>query len=312
MTQRELIYFLAIAKERNISKAAETLFVAQPSLSRCLKKLESDLGVELFKRTPEGLKPTVAGEYYIKCANSILKTYKEMKNQISRLNELKAGRLTIGTTAYLGAFTLPDILSRFQASYPSIQINVVEDDSLGIENAIISGMVDFGILHTPIISKGVVTKTLVRERFFLAVPPLDSLNQMSYTKDDSDKKYIDIRLLDGREFILTHPAQRTRQVTDDILDRAGIKPHIRFLTKSIQTASRLAGMGLGLTLVPHSYSSLFSRSYSPGYYFIEPEFHPFWDLVICYSADMPLSRAAEEMIGISMETVPHLYTKHES
>src|SRR5690554_815200 len=91
MTQRELVYFLAIAREGNISKAAESLFVAQPSLSRCLQKLEADLGVKLFKRTADGLKPTVAGEYYIKCAESILKMYKGMENQISRLNKLKVG-----------------------------------------------------------------------------------------------------------------------------------------------------------------------------------------------------------------------------
>ncbi|MDD4402957.1 MAG: LysR family transcriptional regulator [Desulfitobacteriaceae bacterium] len=307
VAQRELVYFLAIAKEGNISKAAESLFVAQPSLSRCLQKLETDLGVKLFKRTIDGLKPTVAGEYYIECAESILRINKEMENQISRLNKLKVGRLTIGTTTFLGSFVMPDILKFFHSKYPGIQVSIVEDVSLGIENSIMRGEVDLGILHTPLVNKHITVKKLVSERFFLAVPPDDPLNQMSYDRDGNGEMYIDIGLFADREFILTHPEQRTRQVTDKILARAGIRPRIKFLTKSIQTASRLANIGMGLTLVPHCYRSVFSSSYSPSYYFIAPELKPYWDLVVCHSPDIPLSRATEEMIRICTDIIPGLY-----
>lgn len=307
MTQRELEYILAIAKEGSISKAAESLFVAQPSLSRCLKKLESDLGISLFKRTPDGLKPTQAGKYYIECAETILRTYKTMENRISSLNKLKTGKLTIGTTYFLGSFILPSILKRFNYLYPSITINIVEDVSLGIENAIIHGEVDLGILHTPIVNKGIDANILSRERFFLAVPADDPLNRLSYTKEGGSEKYIDIRLLENREFILTHPEQRTRQVTDQIFALAGMKPRIRYLTKNIQTASRLVSNGLGLTLVPQCYCTLFSSGFTPNYYFIEPEFKPFWDLVICHSVDMPMSCATEEMVRICQEEIPDLF-----
>ena len=309
MTQRELEYILAIAKEGSISKAAELLFVAQPSLSRSLKKLESDLGISLFKRTPDGLKPTQAGKYYIECAETILRTYKTMENRISNLNKLKTGKLTIGTTSFLGSFILPKILKRFNYLYPSITISIVEDVSLGIENAIIHGEVDLGILHTPIVSKGIGANILSREWFFLAVPANDPLNRLSYTKEGGSEKYIDIRLLADREFILTHPEQRTRQVTDKIFALAGMKPRIKYLTKSIQTANRLVSIGLGLTLVPQCYCTLFGRSSAPNYYFIEPEFNPFWDLVICYSLDMPMSRATEEMVRICQEEMPNIYSE---
>jgi DNA-binding transcriptional LysR family regulator len=309
VTQRELVYFLAIAREGNISKAAASLFVAQPSLSRCLQKLENDLGVKLFKRTTDGLKLTVAGEYYLECAESILRIYKEMENQISRLNKLETGRLVIGTTIFLGTFIMPDILKFFHSEYPGIQVSMVEDVSLGIEDSIMKGEVDFGILHTPIINENIIVEKLVSERFFLAVPPDDPLNQMSYIKDVNGEKYIDIRLFADSEFILTHPEQRTRQVTDKILAHAGIRPRIKHLTKSIQTASRLANSGIGLTLVPHCYRSVFSSNYSPNYYLLEPELEPFWDLVICYSPDILLPRAAEEMIRICKNIIPNLYKK---
>ena len=311
MTQKELIYITTIAEEGNISKAAEKLFIAQPSLSRCLSNIEKSLGVELFKRTSDGMKPTPAGEYYIASAKMILKTYSDMKVQISRLNDMKAGKLTIGTTTFLGSFALPAVLKTFSTLYPNIEVSIVEDVSVNIENEIIKGTVDLAILHTPLVTDAVEYERLTRERFLLAVPPDDPLNDQYYVKDDSQEKYLDIRLTANRSYILTHPTQRTRQVSNRILAEAGITPKVRFSTKSIQTATRLVSADLGFTLVPHSYCSLFSQDYSPNYYFLEELYHPYWELVVCYSRELPLSKAAEELIRISTETMPYLYYHQE-
>lgn len=307
MTQKELVYITTIAKEGTISKAADKLFIAQPSLSRCLQKIESDLGVELFKRTPDGLKPTMAGEYYIGSAATILKTYREMEIHLSRLNEMKVGKLTIGTTTFLGSFALPGILKVFHSLYPNIDISIVEDVSVNIENEILRGNVDLGILHTPLVTDAVKCITLAKERFLLAVPPDDPLNDQCYINESTGERYLDIRLTTNRDYILTHPTQRTRQVTDVILRRAEIVPKIRYMTKSIQTAMRLVSADLGFTLVPHSYCSLFSADYSPPVYFIDEAYRPYWELVICSSPEIPLSRAAEELVRIATETMPYMY-----
>jgi len=307
VTQKELVYIIAVAEMGNISKAADKLFVAQPSLSRCIQKIESDLGVELFKRTQDGLKPTTAGEYYINSARVILRAYKDMETQFSYLNDMKVGKLTIGTTTYLGSFALPKILSTFSALYPNIEITIVEGVSLDIENDILRGTVDLGILHTPLVTDAINYKVITKERFLLAVPPKDPINDSSYAKDQSGDQYMDLRLTNNRDYILTHPEQRTRQVASAILERANISTKIKYITKSIHTATRLVSENLGFTLVPHSYCSLFSQDYSPKYYFIEDEFHPYWELVVCYSKEIPLSKAAKELIRICNETMPHLY-----
>lgn len=306
MTKRELIYITTIAKMGTISKAAEVLFVAQPSLSRGLQKIESDLGVELFKRAPDGLRPTMAGEYYIESANAILKTYKEMEIKLSHLGEMKTGRVTIGTTTFLGSFALPFILKTFHQLYPNIDISVYEDVSKGVEEAILNGAVDVGILHAPLVTENIGHTVVARERFLLALPPDDPAAGQSYRREDGER-YLDIRVTQNRDFILTHPTQRTRQVSEAILARAGIEPRIRYLTKSIQTASRMVNAGLGVTLVPHSYCSLFAGDFSPAYYFLEERWQPHWELIMCYSKDIPLSRAADEIIRIGRETLPSIY-----
>ncbi|HCJ57650.1 LysR family transcriptional regulator [Lutispora sp.] len=307
MTIRELVYIKTVAEMGNISKAAEKLFIAQPSLSRCIQKIERDLGVELFKRTQEGLKLTTAGEYYMESANSILRICKDLDTKFSYLNDMKVGKLTIGTTTYLGSFALPKILSAFSALYPDIEISIVEGVSLDIENEIIKGSVDLAILHTPLVTNAIDYKVITKERFLLAVPPDDPINKKSYVKDQSGYRYMDIGLTSNKKYILTHPEQRTRQVANAVLSKANIKPKIKYITKSIHTATRLVSENLGFTLVPHSYCSVFSQDYLPKYYFIEDEFDPYWELVVCYSKDIPLSKAAVELIRICNEIIPGLY-----
>lgn len=307
MTQKELLYIMTIAETESISKAAEKLFIAQPSLSHSLQRVEADLGAELFKRTFDGLKPTVAGEYYIAVAKNILKEYKDLETKISWLNSMKAGKLVLGTTNFLGSIIIPDLLYIFNELYPNVEVEIVESVSAQIEEQILKGKIDVGVFHMPLGTDALQYKTLVKERFLLAVPPKDPINQKCYVKDHSGEWYIDLRLTDRKNYVLTHPEQRTRQRCDAILSNAKITPEIKYLTQSIQTAVKICGMGLGYTLVPHSYCNLFNSEHMPKFYFMEEEFEPYWKLAICYSKEIPLSKPAAEMIRICSDLLPNLY-----
>ena len=89
MTERELLYIKTIAETKSISKAAARLFVAQPSLSQALQKIEEGLGTPLFIRHKNGMRLTFAGEKYYKAANEILNIYNDFKNEITYINDLK-------------------------------------------------------------------------------------------------------------------------------------------------------------------------------------------------------------------------------
>lgn len=309
MTQRELEYIIKIAESGSISRAAEKLFVTQPSLSHYLQKVERELGTNLFRRTANGLIPTVAGECYLQAAHNMLAQYKHLENQLSWMNEMKIGRLSIGTTNFLGSIILPHILYIFNRRYPDIEISIVEGVSQKIENAILKGDVDIGLIHMPLGTEDICCKPLARESFLLAVPREDPLNEKSYKKEDkTDMAYIDLRLTADYNYILTYPSQRTRQRCNVILSKAGITPKIKYLTTSIQTATRMSGAGLGLTLVPKLYSKLSNQNSLPNVYAIEDEFDPFWELAVCYLKEDNLSRPAIELIKICMDIMPDMYT----
>lgn len=309
LTKKELTYITTVAEYGNISKAADTLLVTQPSLSRCIQKVESDLGTELFKRTPDGLILTDAGTCYIESARLILQTYKELEIKVSHLNEMKAGSLTIGTASVIGAVILPQVLPVFTSRYPNVKIKIVEGASADIEYTVIRGSADIGLLHAPFITeKGLEHRAFSAERFMLAVPCDDKLNSLAYVDPDTGKTCLDIRLTEGRDYILPNSTRRTRHVADGIFMRAGIDVNDKYTVSDMQTAIQMVQAGLGLTLIPQSSRKYFEQR-SPCYYDIDPLYIPVWQPGVCYSSDIPLSRPAQEFIRICLEILPEFYAK---
>lgn len=307
MTQKDLQYVIAIAETGSVSKAAAQLYITQPSLSHALHRIEAEVGTALFMRTPSGLKVTMAGEQYIQTAYEILRSYKVMEAKLSWYNEMNVGRLTVGTTSFLGSVVLPHIIYAFHQLYPNIEIQIVEGVSEKVENAILRGDVDIGIFHHPLSNPSIRFKTLIQEPFLLAIPPDHPINKARYLADDN-QYYLDLKLTDGMDYILTQPQQRTRQRCDAILSKAGVTPHIKYITSSIQTATRMAGVGLGITLVPQLYAQLFNQNTLPNFYMIDKAFEPHWELAVCYAREQYLSKPAEEMIRICENIMPYMYT----
>ena len=149
MTEKELSYIKTITEEKSISKAAKKLFISQPSLSQYVKRIESDLGTELFKRTPAGLIPTYAGERYYQTAVRILALYEDLEREISDINDLKTGKIHLGITSHLGTSVLTRVLPRFHRQFPGVECMVTEDTSDGLEERLARRDLDFAIMHAP-------------------------------------------------------------------------------------------------------------------------------------------------------------------
>ena len=138
MTSRELLYVKTIADEKSITGAARKLYVAQPSLSQALQKLEDQIGTPLFKRTTGGLTLTYAGERYYYMACQILKMYENFEIEVSDINNLKTGRIHFGITNHLGMLLLPQTMKRFQEICPFVEVQVAEDTTAILEMRLLS------------------------------------------------------------------------------------------------------------------------------------------------------------------------------
>lgn len=254
MNDRELLYIKTIADTKSISKAAEELFIAQPSLSQALQKIEAELGTALFIREPRGMKLTFAGEKYYLMAKEILNIYHDFKTEITHINELKSGRVVIGVARFMGMNVLPKVLPTLNKRYPNVEIKIIEESSQSLEHLVLSGDIDFALTHAhtkdmnPKIDYDVLDK-----EYFVLVSEKGYLKDSPFVIEEDGKKYVDLTNLQDEKYILLEHKKGIRKVQDKIFDSYGFNPNIVLTTKNFETAKRLAANGMGLTLTPRSY-----------------------------------------------------------
>lgn len=308
MNDRELLYIKTIAELHNISKASEKLFVSQPSLSKCLSNVENVIGTKLFKRTTEGLVPTPAGECYYKTACEILKIYNDFQIEISDINSLQKGTITIGTTMYLGSFILPIVLPLFKKACPNIEVTVLEMNSTILKKSLLSGILDFAFMHTMYSESTKEDENLsfypiLREPFLLVTKKDHPLSQYGKYISHSTYKRMDLTIFASEPFILLSHERKIGQISAHIFELSKISPNIVLTTENCLTAKRLASVGIGSTFLPRYYLNLFSDGYPTECFSLDPKLKPYWVLGIGIKKGTYISKAAKMFIKIANENI---------
>ena len=150
MDVRVLKYFLAVAREGNITKAAEAVNVTQPTLSRQLMDLESELGVELFVRGKRKVTLTSSGILFQQRAEEIVALLDKTEKDIAEHNDMVTGVVAIGCVETSASLLLPDALEAFSALHPMVKYEIYSGNGDGIRDRIDSGLLDIGILVEPV------------------------------------------------------------------------------------------------------------------------------------------------------------------
>lgn len=162
-------YILAIASRRNITKAAEDLFITQSTLSQYLSRLEREIGVPLFVRSRSELTPTPAGELYIDAAQRIVRIQEDLAQNIAALKE--EGCIRVGVNSNWSLHMLTEIIPVFKAQYPGFTVEISELDLPGIRQLLARKDVDLALISDVTTEPyGDLTEILRDEEIFLAVP----------------------------------------------------------------------------------------------------------------------------------------------
>lgn len=309
MTEKELLYFKTVADEKSISAAAKKLFIAQPSLTQCIKRIESAYEMPLFTRTSKGLILTYAGERYYLLASEILKMCETFNMEISDINNLKTGQVKLGVTRYLGSWLLPQILPLYKASYPNIQLEICENTSSELEARLLSGQLDFAMMHTP--SPERANPSLNYDFFgvdpFLIVLPADSpLASLAEPLEDSELPYpeLDLKYLKEENFVMVAKGQRSREICDSLLQSAGItEPKISASFSNLNTVHRCVAAGLGVTILPEHYLEISAVHPTPRYFSLSKEYHANWNLCITTMKDSYMTLASRYFIELIKDCI---------
>lgn len=300
MELRQLQYTLQIAAERNFSRAAEKLHIAQPSLSQQLSKLEKELGVLLFQRNTSSVELTYAGEKFVEQAQGIIDAVELLRQEMSDISQLRTGRVMVGSMPITGAHLLPHVLPVFKSKYAEVEITLLEDSSMNLEKLTASGQTDLSLLSLPLEIPTLAYEVLGEERIDLAVPPGHLL-----AGREPQGICTSLAELKDEPFIVLKEGQGFRKMTVELCREAGFEPRIVFESNNMETVQSLVAAGMGVTLVPHFIARAARSEFVPVYLpLAEPV--PSRTLVIAYRRGRYLSRAAEAFIETFKATVAGL------
>lgn len=290
MELRQLQYTIQIAEERNFSRAADKLHIAQPSLSQQLSKLEQELGVKLFQRNTSSVELTHAGASFIEHAQKILDAVEQLRQEMDDISQLRAGRVVIGSMPITGSHLLPYVLPAFKKTYPEIQVNLLEDTSLNLEKLTAGGGTDLSLLSLPLQESSLTYEPIGEEMIDLAVPPGHPLAELEHHPEG-----VAIERLKDEPFIVLKKGQGFRTMTIDLCKSAGFEPNVVFESNNIETVQSLVAAGMGITFVPRFIARAKRSELIPVYVPLAAPV-PSRTLVIAYRKGRYLSKAAEAFI----------------
>ncbi|MFC5467705.1 LysR family transcriptional regulator [Cohnella suwonensis] len=298
MEIRQLIYAIQIAAERNFSRAAEKLHIAQPSLSQQLSKLEKELGVLLFKRSTNSVELTYAGSVFVDKAQQIVDMADQLRREMEDIADMRKGRLVVGSLPMTGAHILPHVLPAFREAYPDIEIVLIEESTRKLEQLTASGGTDVSLLTLPLIEPSLAYMPLMDEEVCLAVP---SEHPLSAERGMAD---IAVERLRDEPFILLKKGQGFRAIAHDICRTAGFDPRVVFESGNIETVQSLVAAGMGIAFLPKMMTRNDWQGPAPTYLTLEGR--PTRTLVIAHRKGRYLSNAAEAFIETFRNTLLHI------
>ncbi len=301
---REFEYIQVIAEEGSINRAAKKLFIAQPSLTQALNKIEEQIGVKLFIRAKNNFKLTYEGELFVEAAKKIAAITQELEDKLKSSSNLIRGRVVLGISHFLGTFMLPRFSTIFHNRFPKVDLQIVEETATTLEKMAADGVIDLAILPMPVKNRTLCTKPFYTSRMVLMLPVDHELNQYAYQKDSGERfAYMDIRKTDGQPYLLNNKGQRNRDICELIFKKAGITPDIIFSSGSIETIKRISDTGVGLTIIPEYYLDQLGSISGACCYYLEPEFDYPWTMAVAYCKKRDLSSAAQKLIQVLMESL---------
>ena len=279
--KKKLIY--TIAKEQSFSKAAQELFIAQPSLSLMVKNLEEELGTPLFDRSCKPIRLTEAGQEYLRAAEQIFGIEHTYNEFITSLNNLQTGSLRIGCSQLLASLVLPAFVSEFIRDYPNINLSIADANSDTLENQLANGSLDIVINSSELSLELFEQKKLCPEYLLLAVPakfPENALcKDFALSFDDirhnrhlfSNIPPVPLEIFSKTPFVLVNRHDDLRKLTNTIFQEAGFKPRVLFEQDRLTTLYTYVELGTAATIVSDTLVQNIRGGYTEGVvYYILP------------------------------------------
>lgn len=293
MEMCQIRYFLAVARHRSFTRAAEHEHVAQPSLSQQIRKLEDELGGRLFDRLGRKIALTPLGEKFFDHARRVLEEVEAARHEVAELLGLRSGAVAVGAIPTVAPYWLPRVLPAFRREFPNIRVTVREDLTHALVEQLTQGELDLALLSLPVARGAFVCERLVREPMFLAVPS-------GHTLARRGMRNVGLGEIASEALLLLKDGHCFRDDVLQICKRARVEPQVAFEAGQLDTLVAMVAAGAGITLLPEMALPHFRR---PGVKLIElAQPQPTRSIGIVRARDKYVTPAARAFIRVLKAT----------
>ncbi|WP_018750092.1 cidABC operon transcriptional activator CidR [Paenibacillus sanguinis] len=292
MDIRQMQYLIEVARLGSFTKAAQALYITQPTISKTVKAMEEELGVVLFDRVGKKIELTDAGQIIVSQAQQIVTSFQNLMAELDDLRNMKKGHIRIGLPPMVGSSFFPKVIGEFHQRYPEITIQLFEDGAKKVEQGVASGALDVGVAVLPTVEEELSYFPFVEEKLNLVVHPTHPL---------AERASADLAELVQDGFVLFREDFTLHDRIISECAKAGFQPHVIYESSQWDLISEMVAVGLGITLLPET----ICREIDDEGVRIIPLVKPVipWKLGIVWRDDRYLSFATREWIRFAREVL---------
>lgn len=252
MQIRELEYFMAVFETGSLTAAASRLFISQPALSQAIKKLENELGVELFYRDNNVLRITAAGEVFARESMRLLECRDDLVKKVRDAGNVEFGRLRIAMTPLYAQVFFPHVYSAFHSLYPTVEVEVVEAQGEEQEQMLLNRSIDLGFYASASASPSIICDPVYHERMVLLVPADSPLNDYGYIDESSGMPFIHLEKFASEDFVgfLANRSGLGAKM-QAICEEHGFSPKLTYRSSYSPVIRSFVASGFGVGLVSY-------------------------------------------------------------
>ena len=256
---KKLEYVYMLYKEQSFTRAAERLFISQPSLSAAIKSVEAEVGAPLFDRAGNKITLTEIGREYIAAAEKMMRIKDEFESRVNDIYNLESGSLSVGGTNYLASYILPGIINSFALKHPKIDVTLVEANSSNLGRMMRNEELDIIIDSFDGEDDAYQRYPLSSERILLCVPATMDINralreyaispEVIYNQENITAPTVPIEKFKNESFVLLKSGNDMHDHAMKILGNAGIEPRVSFFVDQLNISFALADSGMGVCFI---------------------------------------------------------------
>lgn len=289
MELRQLEYFQMASRLKNITRAAERLKVSQPNITVAIKKLEAELGIQLFDRSQKQLSLTPEGRVFLSRIDVALRNIQDAVLEINDYKQLQKGTIKIGIPPMIGCSLFPRIFSSFQRKHSHLDIYLYEEGSMAIRNYLERDELDFGIVILVETANSLQRLPMMTCQPVACIPENHPLASRSSLRLD-DLQNTDMILLKDGSFLRHYLLQKCKD--------ASITPNIVLESNQVETIKGLIANGIGIGFLLD-----FNVQNTPGIKMLPIDDIPPFDIGLAWKKDRYVSKAAQAFIDYCNETL---------